>query len=147
MTELAALECSATASRRVPTRKEDHAPTWKRRRFNELWNSSGAEPPDSEHLSDRALQGIGWVQSSHWWVHFPLEFLLRLVERWKTDPDRRELVTDPWRFVDWLDEKMSENPNRPMRHTLLYRSDLRIRRGSSRYSRYVEKRRTGFTML
>ena len=103
-----------------PTRKEDHAPTWKRRRFNELWNSSGAEPPDSEHLSDRALQGIGWVQSSHWWVHFPLEFLLRLVERWKTDPDRRELVTDPWRFVDWLDEKMSENPNRPMRHTLLY---------------------------
>ena len=55
---------------------QDHAPTWKRRRFNELWNSSGAEPPDSEHLSDRALQGIGWVQSSHWWVHFPLEFLL-----------------------------------------------------------------------
>ena len=103
-----------------PTLRGDQAPTWKRPRFNELWKSSGAEPPDSEHLSDRALRGIGWVQSSHWWVHFPLEFLLRLVERWKAEPDRRELATDPWRFVDWLDEKMAENPNRPMRHALLY---------------------------
>ena len=103
-----------------PTLRGDQAPTWKRRRFNELWKLSGAEPSDSEHLSDRALQGIGWVQPSHWFVHFPVEFLLRLVERWKAEPDRRELATDSWRFVDWLDESMSENPNRPMRHALLY---------------------------
>ena len=103
-----------------PTTTAVEAPTWKRGRFNELWESSGAEPPDNEHLSDRALKGIGRVHISHWWVHLPLEFLLRLLERWKAEPDRRELATDPWKFVDWLDEKMSEYPNRPMRHALLY---------------------------
>ena len=103
-----------------PTLRGEQAPAWKRQRFNELWNSSGAEPPDSEHLSDRALRGIGWVQTSHWFVHLPLEFLLKLLEFWKMEPDRRELATDPWRFVDWIDERMGEYPNRPMRHALLY---------------------------
>ena len=97
------------------------APDWKRQRFNTLWESSGARLPDSQHLSDRALRGIDIIQNRHWgWLHLPLRFLLRLLERWKAEPDRRELATDPWKFVDWLDEKMSEYPNRPMRHALLY---------------------------
>ena len=103
-----------------PTTTAVEAPTWKRGRFNELWKSSGAEPPQSEHLSDRALHGIGRVQNSHWWVHLPLEFTLRFLERWRVDPDRRELANDPWKFVRWLDENMGEYPRRPMRHGLLY---------------------------
>ena len=103
-----------------PTTTTVEASTWKHGRFKELWESSGAELPKSEHLSDRSLQGIGGVQNSHWWVHLPLEFLLRLLQLLKTQPDRRDLVTDPWRFIDWIDEKMSEYPNRPMRHALLY---------------------------
>ncbi len=103
-----------------PTTTAVEATTWKRGRFNELWNMSGSEPPENPHLSDRALQGIGRVHNSHWWVHLPLEFLLRLLERWKTTPHRQDLATDPWRFVDWLDDTMSGYPNRPMRHALLY---------------------------
>ena len=34
---------------------------YKRRRFTELWELSGAEWPDSAHLTESALQGIGTV--------------------------------------------------------------------------------------
>ena len=43
-----------------------------------------------------------------------------MLELWKADPQRAELANDPWRFIDWLDEKMSEALNRPVRHALLY---------------------------
>ena len=45
-----------------PTKGRD-APDWKLGRFSELWKSSGADLPTSEHLSDRALRGIGYVPS------------------------------------------------------------------------------------
>ena len=66
-------------------------------------------------------QDLAWrYQNRHWWLHLPLEFLLLLVEKWKMEPHQVELGNDPWRFIDWLDENMSEYPNRPMRHALLY---------------------------
>ena len=100
--------------------KGRNAPTWKRNRFNELWELSNADLPDCIHLSDRALRGIGYVQNRFWWLHLTLGFLLQTTQRWKMEPHRAEAENDPWRFIYWLDEKMPEEPDRPMRHALLY---------------------------
>ncbi len=103
-----------------PTTKHAEASSWKRSRFEKLWESSRSPPPESEHLSERTLRGVGDVQIAHWVVQFPLEFVLEISERLKADPQRVEFAKDPWRFVDWLNETMPRNPNRPMRNALLY---------------------------
>ncbi len=103
-----------------PETIEEDAPIWKRNRFHELWKLSNARVPESEHLSDAALRGIGSVHSRHWWLHLPLRFLLQTTQQWKAEPLRAELGNDPWRFICWLDDKMTEDPDRPMRHALLY---------------------------
>lgn len=100
--------------------KPGEAPSWKRTRFEELWRSSSSQPPESRHLSDRALRGVGNVPGQHWVVQHPLQFLLAISDRLKADPHRVEIAKDPWQFVDWLNEEMSRNPNRPMRNALLY---------------------------
>ena len=46
--------------------KPGEAPSWKRTRFEELWRSSSSQPPESRHLSDRALRGVGNVSGQHW---------------------------------------------------------------------------------
>lgn len=93
--------------------------TFKRERFRELWELSGANRPDSAHLRDSALQGIGHVYSPHWQIHNPLQFLLEMLERWaKAQP--KALPDEPWDFIDWLDDELSQYPRRPMRHALLY---------------------------
>ena len=92
--------------------------TFKRERFLELWELSGASRPDSAHLNDSALQGIGWVHNPHWKIYNPLRFLLEMLERWAEE--RKALPDEPWDFIDWLDDKLSQYPKRPMRHALLY---------------------------
>ena len=103
-----------------PTTRAGEAPSWKRNRFKELWESSSPPPPESKHLSDRALQGVSNVPGQHWVVQHPLQFLLVMSDRWKAVPRRVEIAKDPWRFVDWLNETMPRNPSRPMRNALLY---------------------------
>ena len=103
-----------------PTTRAGEAPSWKRNRFKELWESSSPPPPESKHLSDRALQGVSNVPGQHWVVQHPLQFLLVMSDRWKAVPRRIEIAKDPWRFVDWLNETMPRNPSRPMRNALLY---------------------------
>ena len=103
-----------------PETIEEDAPTWKLNRFRELWELSDDRVPESKHLNDPALRGIRRVHSRHWWVHLPLRFLLQTTKQWKMEPRRVELGSDPWRFIYWLDEKMTEDPDRPMRHALLY---------------------------
>ena len=93
--------------------------TFKRERFLELWELSGASRPDSLYLNDSALQGIGYVHNPHWRIHNPLRFLLVVLERW-AEEQPRELSDAPWDFIDWLDDELSQFPNRPMRHALLY---------------------------
>ena len=100
--------------------KPGEAPSWKRTRFETLWESSSQPRPKSKHLSDRALQGVGNVPGQHWVVQHPLQFLLAMAERWKAVPRRVEIAEDPWRFVDWLNETLPRNPSRPMRNALLY---------------------------
>lgn len=103
-----------------PTTRAGEEPSWKRTRFEELWKSSGSPPPESKHLSDQALQGVGNVPGQHWVVQHPLKFLLVMADRWKAVPHRVEIAKDPWRFVDFLNETLPRNPNRPMRNALLY---------------------------
>ena len=93
--------------------------TFKRERFLELWELSGASRPDGAHLSDSALQGIGYVHNPHWRIHNPLHFLLEMLERWAHE-QLRALPDEPWDFIDWLDDELSQYPKRPMRHALLY---------------------------
>ena len=101
-----------------PTTKDVEAPSWKRSRFEELWESS-PRPPDSKHLSDRTLRGVSSVPGAHWVVQHPLQFVLAMSDRWKAEPQQVELAKDPWRFVDWLNEK-SIYRSSPMRNELLY---------------------------
>ena len=103
-----------------PTRWAGEGPSWKRSRFEELWESSSSPPPESKHLSDRTLQGVSNVPVAHWVVQHPLQFLLAMSERWKAEPQRVELTEDPWRFVRWLDGDGSIYHSSPMRNELLY---------------------------
>ena len=103
-----------------PTTRAGEGPSWKRNRFKTLWESSSPPPPESKHLSDRALRGVGKVPGQHWVVQHPLQFLLAISDRWRAVPRRVEIAKDPWRLVDWLNETMPRNPNRPMRNALLY---------------------------
>ena len=100
-----------------PTLIEEQ-PSWKRDRFNEIWEMAGSDPPDSPHLSDEALRGVSEIDHRHWKVDLPLLYLLRTVSRWKTEPHRVELQP-PWEFIVWLDRNVHA-PTRPMRNALLY---------------------------
>ena len=59
-----------------PTTRAGEGPAWKRNRFKTLWESSSSQPPESKHLSDRVLRGVGNVPGQHWVVQHPLQFLL-----------------------------------------------------------------------
>ena len=83
-----------------PMTREEDAPTWKRKRLYELWELSGTDVPESEHVTDQALSGIRYVHNRHWWLHLPLRFLLSLVQRWKVEPKQVELGNSPWNFID-----------------------------------------------
>ena len=96
------------------------ASSWKRGRFEELWESSSPPPPDSKHLSAGTLRGVSNVPNAHWIVRFPLQFVLAMSERWKAQPQRVELAKDPWQFVQWLDRGASTYRSSPMRNELLY---------------------------
>ena len=102
-----------------PTKKNAEASSWKRSRFEELWESSSPPPPESKHLSDRTLRGVRDVPTAHLIVHHPLQFVLAVSERWKAEPQRVELARDPWQFVDWLDRDKNTYHS-PMRNALLY---------------------------
>ena len=103
-----------------PTTKHSEASSWKRSRFEELWESSSPPPPESKHLSDLALRGVSNVPQAHWVVHFPLQFVLAISERWKAEPQRVEIAKDPWQFVHWLDRGARTYRSSPMRNELLY---------------------------
>ncbi len=102
-----------------PTTKSAEASSWKRSRFEELWESSSPPPPESKHLSDRTLRGVSDVPNAHLIVHHPLQFVLAVLERWKAEPQRVELARDPWQFVHWLDRDANTYRS-PMRNELLY---------------------------
>ena len=108
-----------------PESTDQKPPSWKRDRFNELWEM--AQPPvvQNQHLieDDRTLHGVAVVHPRHWWLYIPFPYLLRMVRLWKTEPPRVDLQP-PWRFIRWLNTKVEFNPKAPtkmpMRHAIRY---------------------------
>ncbi len=104
--------------------KENQAytsPDWKRRNFHQIWQMGGSDVPDSPHLSDRALRGVGSVGQAHWRYDLALRYLMEMVRLWKTEPSPVDVQQEPpWNFIDWLGSKVDSPRERPMHHAILY---------------------------
>ncbi len=95
-------------------------PSWKRNDFHDIWQMAGSGVPESPHLSDRALRGVGNVGPAHWRYDLTLPYLVQTVRLWKTEPPPVDLQREPpWKFIERLDERV-RNQQRPMRHAILY---------------------------
>ena len=97
-------------------------PETKRDNIKLVWEWSGSSLPDSDHLNKRALMGVAAPGPAY--MTRPdreLGFLLQILDRWKSEPRRSELMAEgtPWRFVEWLDET-DHSDWRQIRHAILY---------------------------
>ena len=95
-----------------------------RQRIADVWSLSGEELPDSDLLSDTALDGIGWPGTAFLtriWAEYG--FLIVVMLAWKNLPpqERQRLLSpsDPWLFCEWLTSQ-PEGDRRIFRNTLLY---------------------------
>ena len=100
-------------------------PSWKRDRFNELWEIAGSAHPidrSRRHLiSDEALHGVANVQSQIWMIWMSPRYLLRMSLLWKEERPPIDLQQPPWEFIRWLREKVEwRKDTRPMRLAVLY---------------------------
>ena len=95
-------------------------PDSKRRGFVHFWEMGGSDVPESPHLSDRALRGVGSVGQVHWRYDLTLLHLMAVVRLWKTAPPPAEMKWDPpWDLIRWLDQNVGDQ-RRPMHHAVLY---------------------------
>ncbi len=119
-----------------PTLYEER-PSWKRDRFNEIWELAGSDPPASPHVSDQTLLGVNGVNVRHWKIDHPLRYLLQVVLLWKREQPRVKL-RPPWEFIAWLDSKAPAE-TLPMRNALLYLlfPDYVERAGASTHKRRI----------
>ena len=105
---------------------KEKPPSWKRDRVNDLWTMAGSAQPAilRQHLiDDRALRGVADVHQNHWWILYPLTYLLKMVRLWKTTEPRPVDVQQelPWKFIEWLGSKVDATRERsPMRSAILY---------------------------
>ncbi len=107
---------------------KDRPPTWKRQRFNELWELAAppipSDDPRGHLINDQVLHGVIWVHQRHWWIWFPLSYLLRMARLWNTDPPPQvDLQNDlPWKFIPWLVKDVGNRNEKtmPMRNAILY---------------------------
>ncbi len=102
-------------------RQDYTSPNHKRRNFYDIWTmAAGSDVPESPHLSDRALRGVGSVGPVHWRYDLTLLHLMEVVRRWKTAPPPAGMKWDPpWDLIRWLDENGGDR-RRPMYHAILY---------------------------
>ncbi|MQX37619.1 hypothetical protein [Roseospira navarrensis] len=99
-------------------------PETKRVQITEVWEWSGSTLPDSAHLSDEALMGVGHPGTAYLTRRYEqFGFLLEVTDAWKALPEaqRSELMNDdaPWGFVKWLDA-FDHADRRPVRNAILY---------------------------
>ena len=97
-------------------------PETKRDNIERVWEWSGSSLPDSGHLSEEALMGVGRPGAAYMTrPQWELGFLLQMLERWRSEPRQSELMVEdpPWRFIAWLDE-IDNSERRPIRHAILY---------------------------
>ena len=88
-------------------------------RITKVWELSGEKlPEDHWALGDVLTQGIvspGRGYSSHQWREF--RFIITAMLDWfsLSLEDRQGLLSDPWRFAEWVDKK-EEGHRRQFRH-------------------------------
>ena len=99
-------------------------PETKRVQITDVWGWSQTLLPDSPHLSDQALMGVGHPGTAYLTRRdAQLAFLLEVLDRWKALPNSRriEILTkeSPWQFVAWLDA-VDGADRHPIRNAVLY---------------------------
>ena len=99
-------------------------PETKRTQIMDVWSWSETELPDSPHLRDQALMGVGHPGTAYLTRRdAQLAFFLEVLDRWKVLPETRriEIMTEerPWGFVAWLDA-FDAADRHPIRNAILY---------------------------
>jgi 5-methylcytosine-specific restriction protein B len=94
----------------------------KRERIAQIWPTSAGALPNSPLLSDETLAGIA-KPGAAFMTKMPdeLGYLLSAVQVFKelAKEQRQQLLSDPWRFGEWLDQQPGSD-RRAFRHMLLY---------------------------
>jgi 5-methylcytosine-specific restriction protein B len=95
----------------------------KRSQVATYWRWSGSELPEKhESLSDSVLAGLGsggMAYNTHKWREFRL-FVTMMADWFELGLSEREsLLTDPWEFSRWLDDRQFVT-GRMFRHVVLY---------------------------
>lgn len=104
-------------------RSENFHPNTKRSQVRDVWELSGTDLPQSSHLSDEALDGVGNPGLDYTIRKYDqFSLLIEVMLGWKAQSaeEQNALVTEdvPWKFLAWLDS--FENSDRPVRHAILY---------------------------
>lgn len=99
-------------------------PETKRKQIREIWSWSGPEIPDSPHLGDESLLGVGNPGIFYRIKRYrQVTFFLEVIERWKalTEAERNDLLLNdvPWQFMEWLD-RFEDSDRLPMRNIALF---------------------------
>ncbi|MCI0433188.1 MAG: AAA family ATPase [Gemmatimonadetes bacterium] len=95
----------------------------KRLQIRRVWEWSGEPFPQSvEQMGEVLDHGVakpGTSYNTNRWRE--LKFLIELTQAFKarSEPERQQLLTDPWDFGKWVDA-MEESRGRQFRHVLLY---------------------------
>ena len=102
----------------------DRSESAKRELVKDIWKISERPfPEDSEWLKDDILGGIGrggiGFFSRLWWEWS--FFVDSIVASKKLSPQRRdEIISNGWKFAEWLEQDIPESKNRQLRHMVLF---------------------------
>ncbi|HEY7769889.1 AAA family ATPase, partial [Longimicrobium sp.] len=94
----------------------------KRIQIRRAWEWSGERLPDAPKLGEPLERGVGFpgtaFNTGRW---RELVFCIELFRDWKRlrRSDAESLISDPWRFAEWVDRHPASK-NRQFRHMLLY---------------------------
>ena len=96
----------------------------KKQSIKDIWENSRKPFPDnSKWLKDEILGGIGrggvGFFARLWWeLRF---FILLTIAFKKLSPQRRdEIISNGWKFAEWLEQDIPESKNRQLRHMVLF---------------------------
>jgi 5-methylcytosine-specific restriction protein B len=80
----------------------------KRENVTAIWEWSGEPAPGSEFLSEQVLAGIGSAgqgYNTYRWKELALLIDLTISIKKMTPAEREDLLADPWRFGQWLEQQ------------------------------------------
>lgn len=96
----------------------------KREMIKNMWESSSKPFPDNsnwlknEILGGIGSGGIGFFTNLWWELRF---FILLTIAFKKLSPQRRDkIISNGWKFAEWLEQDIPESKNRQLRHMVLF---------------------------